>query len=78
MAILQMDLENKSLPLSLVPPLPSRVATTPHTSRPSAQAQQGAFVDHARSVGSDKPGAHCPLSGGFGGFLSPPYPLAPL
>lgn len=47
MAILQMDLENKSLLLSLVPQLPSRLATAPHTSRPSAQAQRGAFVDRA-------------------------------
>ena len=57
MVILQMDLENKSPPLSLVPPLPSRAATAPHTSRPSAPAQRGAFVDHARSVGSDGAGA---------------------
>lgn len=57
MAILQMDLENKCPLLSLVPPLPSRAATAPHTSRPSAPAQRGAFVGHARSVGSDGAGA---------------------
>lgn len=50
-ATLQMDGENTSLQLSLVPPLPSRATAAPQAGRPSAQAQRGTLQTVPGSVG---------------------------